>query len=123
VVSTTVNWLLHEAVWPVTDVAVKLTERPLLAYALASVTEPSAFAVNPTAVADEHVAATLGITVAHVSATVAARLVVPAPHSTLSPVGHVMDGGAAVIASVSLQVAELPDWSVAVQTMTRPLFE
>jgi hypothetical protein len=121
VVSTTVNCALQEAVWPVTDVAVKLSDTPVLAYALAIMAEPSALATKPTTVVDEHVAVTLGITVAHVSATVAASVEVPELHSTLSALGQVMVGGADVIASVSLHVAVLPAESVAVQIMTTPL--
>jgi len=42
-------------------------------------------------------------------------------HSTVTGGGHVTTGGGAVMAMVSLQHAELPAWSVAVQTTTMPL--
>jgi len=96
-------------------------DTPLLDKLVASEAEPSAFAVKP--VAPEQVATSVGATVAaaHESETVAARVGAGEAHSYVAAAGHVRTGGGAVTVTVSLQVAELPAESVAVQTIVLPL--
>jgi len=77
--------------------------------------------VKPTAAAFEQVAATAAAELLQSSLAVAAKEGAGAQHSTVTGGGQEMVGGTGATETVSLQQAELPEESVAVQVITRSL--
>jgi hypothetical protein len=72
---------------------------------------------------DEQLAATVGAAAVQVSVTVGVMVGGAEQHSTVTGGGQLTTGGGAVTTMVSLHVAWLPAWSVAVQMTVMPLFE
>jgi hypothetical protein len=120
--STTMSVCVHMAIAPVESVAWKVSEAPLLPYAVDIEVVPSVLVTQPSALAG-HEPYMVSEEPQPPEATAATVVVPVESHSTVAAatVGQVMTTGTSVIWSVSLHVAALPELSLAEHTMICPL--